>query len=427
MTQLCEKSEALRPVKGGPSCGPSFGTMTGGRGGAVHGPQWLYLLRCMEYSRMTGKSYISFIPLLTVLTPCQPQFQHHHHHRTKMPRGKHFDVAEKSKIMAWYMEKVPAKEIAARLNRNVSAVFKIIRENKDLPITSPPTPPKKRSGRPRHHSHVQEDRLRRYLLRHPFKTAKQLKLEVPGWSDAAVRTIQDICNKRLGLPSRSAAKKPLLTEKMIRKRLAFCKKYRSWTEKDWETVMFSDESTFAIVNPRGQKVRRPSLAGRYKQRFTVVNVKHSASVMVWGCFSGQGGRGSIYFLPPKTTMNSDRYMAMLDEKLFQFMDLHGATHFLQDGAPCHTSKKVMGFLKEKKIAVMDWPGNSPDLNPIENLWSILKKKLKDDHTITSIPKLQEAIKRLWVTLSSDLMRKLAHSMPKRLKLCMANKGQMTKY
>jgi hypothetical protein len=86
-----------------------------------------------------------------------------------MPRGKHFDVVEKSKIMAWYFEKVPAKEIAARLNRNVSAVFKIIRENKDLPITSPPTPPKKRSGRPRHHSHVQEDRLRRYLLRHRLK------------------------------------------------------------------------------------------------------------------------------------------------------------------------------------------------------------------------------------------------------------------
>jgi hypothetical protein len=47
MTQFCEKSEALRPVKGG----PSFGTMTGVRGVAVHGPQWLYLLRCIEYDR----------------------------------------------------------------------------------------------------------------------------------------------------------------------------------------------------------------------------------------------------------------------------------------------------------------------------------------------------------------------------------------
>jgi hypothetical protein len=94
---------------------------------------------CAVWS-MTGKSHISFIPLLTVLAPCQPEFLHHH--RTKMPRGKHFDVVEKSKIMAWYFEEVPAKGIAAHLNRNVSAVFKIIRENKDLPITSPPTLPK---------------------------------------------------------------------------------------------------------------------------------------------------------------------------------------------------------------------------------------------------------------------------------------------
>jgi hypothetical protein len=98
---------------------------------------------------------------------------------------------------------------------------------------------------------VQEDRLRRYLLCYPFKTAKQLKLEVPGWTSAAVRTVQDICSKKLGLLSRSAAKKPLLLEKMIKKRLAFCKKYRAWMEKDWETVTLSDESTFAIVNARG--------------------------------------------------------------------------------------------------------------------------------------------------------------------------------
>jgi hypothetical protein len=56
----------------------------------------------------------------------------------------------------------------------------------------------------------QEDRLRQYLLRNPFKTAKEVKKEVPGWSNIAVRTIQMVCQKRLGLPSWSAAKKPLL-------------------------------------------------------------------------------------------------------------------------------------------------------------------------------------------------------------------------
>jgi hypothetical protein len=59
-----------------------------------------------------------------------------------------------------------------------------------------------------------------------------------------------MCNKKLGLPSQSANKKPLLTEKMIKKRLAFCKKYKAWTEKNWEMVMFSDKSTFTIINPK---------------------------------------------------------------------------------------------------------------------------------------------------------------------------------
>ncbi len=75
--------------------------------------------------------------------------------------------------------------------------------------------------------------------------------------------------------------------------------------------MFSDESTFRLVNPRAQRVRRPTMTNRYKQRYVVVNLKHSASVMVWGCFSSAGGRGSLYFLPPKMTMNGDRYMEML--------------------------------------------------------------------------------------------------------------------
>jgi transposase len=343
-----------------------------------------------------------------------------------MPRGKQLDVVEKAKILAWFREGVATKEIASRLARDVSVVRKTIRENKALPPSATPPPPKKRSGRPSAATFREEERLRRYVLRYPFKTARELKKEVIGWSDISVRTIQKICQRKLGLPSRCAAKKPLLTARMVKKRIAFCKKYRSWTEKDWERVMFSDESTFRLVNPRAQRVRRPTMTNRYKQRYVVVNVKHSASIMVWGCFSGAGGRGSLYFLPPKTTMNGDRYMEMLREKLIFWMDHHKATHFLQDGAPCHKSKKVMAFLKQQKFALMDWPGNSPDLNPIENLWSILKGKLKKKDNISSLPLLIRAIKELWVKLPKDLMVKLAHSMPVRIKMCLENAGQMTK-
>ena len=53
--------------------------------------------------------------------------------------------------------------------------------------------------------------------------------------------------------------------------------------------------------------------------------------------------------------------------------------FMQDGAPCYSSKLVGDFLKMKNIKTLDWPGNSPVLNPIENLWVILKDKAIDEH------------------------------------------------
>jgi transposase len=68
--------------------------------------------------------------------------------------------------------------------------------------------------------------------------------------------------------------------------------------------------------------------------------------------------------------------------------------FLQDGAPCHASKCIKAFLAQQDFQVIDWPGNSPDLNPIENCWNHLKNMLKKKDT-SSVPKLISAIKELW--------------------------------
>ncbi len=72
----------------------------------------------------------------------------------------------------------------------------------------------------------------------------------------------------------------MLTEKMVKYSLNFFKKFRHWKEKQWRDIMFSDESNFRHVNSSGAKVRRPSFISRYKQRFTIPMVKHSASVKV---------------------------------------------------------------------------------------------------------------------------------------------------
>jgi transposase len=63
-----------------------------------------------------------------------------------------------------------------------------------------------------------------------------------------------------------------------------------------------------------------------------------------------------------------------------------APHFLQDGGLCHASKRIKDFLAEQPFKVIDWPGNSSDLNPIENCWNHMKNLLKKKD-ISSIPKL----------------------------------------
>jgi hypothetical protein len=104
--------------------------------------------------------------------------------------------------------------------------------------------------------------------------------------------------------------------------------------------------------------------------------------------------------------------------------------FLQDSAPSKKSKVETGRLKEmeKTCSVMDWPGNSPDLNPTENCWAHMKHKLKWDCSIISLLNLIKAIKMMWAKdMPWAYFWKLANSMPRRIKEGMLQKGQMTKY
>ena len=101
----------------------------------------------------------------------------------------------------------------------------------------------------------------------------------------------------------------------------------------------------------------------------------------------------------------------------------GSSVFQLDLAPCHTSKQVKKFMNENHIKVLEWPGNSLDLNPIENLWSICKQRLR---TMDCTPKekLMQALIQVWykdLQILKDCS-KLTDSMPKRIKKLLNNRG-----
>ncbi len=105
-------------------------------------------------------------------------------------------------------------------------------------------------------------------------------------------------------------------------------------------------------------------------------VKHPSKVMVWGCFSWKG-RGGLAFLKPGEMMRGARYRQVLEDKLDFFMNWHGTTHFFSGWGTCHRSNVVKDWFPGKpNVGLIKWPGNSPDLNPIENVWAWMKTQLK---------------------------------------------------
>jgi hypothetical protein len=199
-----------------------------------------------------------------------------------------------------------------------------------------------RSGRPRITS-VQNDRaIHRLCVTHPTssagKIASQLHPHVPASISTVKRRLRDDFNLRAFRP----AKKPSLSTKNIADRVHFCRQYRHWTANDWKKVLFSYETLvtqFAFYLPH---VRRPQNQ-RYHERSTIPVVKHAPSVMFWGCLSASGP-GALWVMPQGTSINSAVYLGIAQQHVPAKMDRLHCTHFLQDGAPCHSAKKGEGLV-----------------------------------------------------------------------------------
>ena len=135
-------------------------------------------------------------------------------------------------------------------------------------------------------------------------------------------------------------------------------------------------------------------------------------------------------LPKNTVMNSEWYKNVLSHQLLPTIQMQfGNDNFVfqQDGTPCHKSRAIKEFLRANSIEVLaPWPGNSPDLNPIENLWAILKKQV-DKQKPTNCKQLQTLIQYEWSSIHSELINKLVSSMPKQIKEVLRKNGQHCKY
>ena len=136
--------------------------------------------------------------------------------------------------------------------------------------------------------------------------------------------------------------------------------------------------------------------------------------MVWGCF-GAGEVGDLYKV--KGFLNKEGYHSILQHHAISCVQrLIGANFLLQqDNDPKHTSKLCKKYLGKKQAAgmlsVIEWPAQSPDLNPIELLWEQLDRMVRKKCP-SSQSNLWEVLQEAWGEISTDYLNKLTARMPK---------------
>jgi hypothetical protein len=253
------------------------------------------------------------------------------------------------------------------------------------------------------------------------KTSKQIATEMSeevkgGISTRSIRRyLKDAGQQYLVKENREE-----LTPEQEARRLEFAQAYKDY---NWDSCLFVDEKSWQLGASESRKCWQDSS----RPRVVTYKKRHAPKIHCWGGI-GKHFKARLYFF--KQNLNSDLYCKILKSRLSNVQKYRAAKRkpvLVQDNDPKHRSIKTTELLE--KLApnrIKDYPVNSPDFNPLENIWAILQNSISQKK-ITNIPALRRHLTEAWKNLDMEVVARCVESLPDRLQECIDRNGKRTDY
>lgn len=326
-------------------------------------------------------------------------------------------------------EHLSERDIANRLGIGASTVhYWIVRQGQKAT----------QKGRPRVTNVETDHRIFDTCLSNPFLSAVDIRRDVvPACSIDTVRNRL----KQHGFKCRQPARKPFMTLWHRQQRFRFAISHLHWSPDEWKRVVFSDEKIFRSSCSGALRVYRPEQSNRYDDAYlstsSVQETGKRFTIGVWMAFGGDGKVKEVHLITDKTLKTEyylKKILPSIETQLAQDDDYDADVNrliFMQDMSPIHMSHKSLSWLGEHNIRVLDdWPPKGPDMNPVENVWAELVRRIELKRRHTSVDTKQglwEDVFQIFHSLPDDYFKNLVNSMVRRVRTVSRERGGWSKY
>ena len=311
------------------------------------------------------------------------------------------------------------QRICARRQRRVNLVKRLAKTVRSINATIAPR------GRPPADARIRAARLRTVVARrapaHPTAASIMNKLA----QDHSISVSKSTITRDLhaaGLRCFRRPKWPTTSAPDFERRLLWC---RSLARQGISSanVVFSDEKIFCS-NDFGSSTQwaedRGDVLGRQRTRFP------SARIHVWAAI-GIDFRVLVVLheygnARDRWTLDSDEYRSRCLCKVLPFCKTR-RKWYQQDGAGCHVSRKTKKHIADTGARLLEWPPKSPDLNPVEVLWSLLQSKAAEDHPM-SVAELVKAVRKAWRRMPQATINAVVRDFDRKIRECIAANGSV---